>query len=77
MQEKSDKSSQILYEERKKQYMGEINELVSNQQNDDAGPHGFETLQKHAKLLTKNDEDASHFIAMEAYRQLFLANERL
>ena len=65
-------SQNIIYQERQEQYKDEIQNLLSNQQLVNPGPGAFETLQKDAMTLTNKDEDASHFIAMEVYRHLFL-----
>ena len=70
-------SAHTIYEKRKEEYKEVIYQLVQNtKSNKVGGPTFFKRIKNKARKLTKNDEDASHFIACIVYDKLLLLDNR-
>jgi hypothetical protein len=70
-------SAHSIYEKRKEEYKEVIYQLVQNtKSNKVGGSTFFKRIKNKARKLTKNDEDASHFIACIVYDKLLLLDNR-
>tara|TARA_B100000925_G_scaffold70183_1_gene48608 strand:- start:608 stop:850 length:243 start_codon:yes stop_codon:yes gene_type:complete len=66
-------SAHTIYEKRKEDYNDVIYQLVQNTKSNKVGGQTFfKRIKNKARKLTKNDEDASHFIACIVYDKLLM-----